>query len=286
VVRRRLDHELVRRGLAESGAQARSLVEAGAVLVSGAPADKPGRLVGEGEPVVVVSPPPFVSRGGEKLDAALDAFAVAVDGRRALDAGASTGGFTDCLLQRGARTVVAVDVGHGQLHPRLRHDPRVSVVERTNVRSLRAPSVGGPFDVVSADLSFISVAAVAPVLAGELSRPGADVVVLVKPQFEAGREAVRRGRGVVRDPAVRRAALESAASALARAGATIMGAMASPILGPAGNAEFFLHARAHGSGGPGPSELAAMLDAALSCAPDAGPARPAPAEPASGDVSG
>jgi 23S rRNA (cytidine1920-2'-O)/16S rRNA (cytidine1409-2'-O)-methyltransferase len=273
VVRRRLDHELVRRGLATSGEQARSLVEDGAVLVGGAQADKPGRLVAEDEALVVRSPPRFVSRGGEKLDAALECFAVTVAGRRALDAGASTGGFTDCLLQRGARHVVAVDVGHGQLHPRLRQDPRVSVFERTNVRTLDVGTVGGPFELVTADLSFISLASVAPALAGDLAAPGADVVVLVKPQFEAGRRAVQQGRGVVRDPGVRRASLERAASALTRAEATIMGAMASPLLGPAGNAEFFLHARAHEAGPTSRPELSAMIDAAVAGAPDAEPGR-------------
>ena len=286
MVRRRLDHELVRRGLAASREQARALVEDGAVLVKGGPADKPGRLVGEDEALVVQAPPRFVSRGGEKLDAALDIFAVAVEGRRALDAGASTGGFTDCLLQRGALHVVAVDVGHGQLHPKLRQDPRVSVFERTNVRDLDAAAVGGPFDVVTADLSFISLTSVAPVLAGELAIPGGAVVVLVKPQFEAGRQAVQRGRGVVRDQAVRRAALERAASALARAGATIMGAMASPLLGPAGNAEFFLHARGHGAGGTGHAELSAMLDAAVADAPDVAPGPSTRAAPAPDPVDG
>jgi 23S rRNA (cytidine1920-2'-O)/16S rRNA (cytidine1409-2'-O)-methyltransferase len=274
VTRRRLDTELVRRGLAASRQQARALVEAGTVLVAGAPADKPGRLVSADEPVVVESTAQrFVSRGGDKLDAALDRFAVDVDGRRVLDAGASTGGFTDCLIQRGAAEVVAVDVGYGQLHPRLRADRRVTVLERTNVRHLEGAPLGAPFEVVVADLSFISLATVVPVLAGVLAAPGADLVLLVKPQFEAGREAVRRGRGVVRDPALRRQALERAASALAAAGATIMGAMASPLLGPAGNAEFFLHARAHAGetsapaalapAPPAPAALAAVLDAAV-----------------------
>ena len=245
------------------------------MLVNGAQADKPGRLVAEDEALVVQSPPRFVSRGGEKLDAALERFAVIVAGRRALDAGASTGGFTDCLLQRGAQHVVAVDVGHGQLHPRLRQDARVSVFERTNVRTVDVGTVGGPFEVVTADLSFIALASVAPVLAGNMATPGADVVVLVKPQFEAGRQAVQRGRGVVRDPGVRRASLEQAASALTRAEATIMGAMASPLLGPAGNAEFFLHARAHEAGTTTRPELSAMIDAAVADAPD-GQRGPAP----------
>jgi 23S rRNA (cytidine1920-2'-O)/16S rRNA (cytidine1409-2'-O)-methyltransferase len=250
-------------------------VERGAVLVGGSLADKPARLVAESEPVVVIDETSrrFVSRGGEKLDAALARFAVTVDGRRCLDAGASTGGFTDCLLRRGASLVVAVDVGHGQLHPELRRDPRVNLLERTNVRSLQPDTVpGGPFDVVVADLSFISLVTVAPVLAGDLPAPGADVVLLVKPQFEAGRIEVSRGKGVIRDSGVRRAALESVASAFASQGATIMGAMASPLLGPAGNAEFLLHARAHQaprstSVGTSPP-LAAALDAAVDAAPD------------------
>ena len=274
-MRRRLDTELVRRGLAASRESARRLVERGAVLVGGALADKPARLVAESEPVVVIDPDgrAFVSRGGEKLAAALDRFMIAVSGRRCLDAGASTGGFTDCLLGRGASTVVAVDVGYGQLDAGLRRDPRVLVLERTNVRALRPAAVGGdPFDVLVADLSFISLVTVAPVLAGDLATPGADIVVLVKPQFEAGRTEVSRGKGVIRHPEVRRAALERVASAFASQGATIMGAMASPLLGPAGNAEFLLHARAHATSGGSfaPSlEWADMLDAAVDQAPDA-----------------
>lgn len=270
MVRRRLDSELVRRRLAQSRRHARSLVEAGAVLVSGATADKPERLVASGEPVVVRGPGPrFVSRGGEKLDAALSGFGVDPAGRRVLDAGASTGGFTDCLLQHGAAAVVAVDVGYGQLAASLRADPRVTAVERTNIRHLQASTVGGPFGLVVGDLSFISLATVAPVLAGDLALSGADLVLLVKPQFEAGREAARRGGGVVRDPVVRRQALGRAAGALLDAGASIMGAMASPLLGPAGNAEFFLWARAHDPAGTAAAELEAMLGAAVSRAPGA-----------------
>ncbi len=246
------------------------------MLVGGSLADKTARLVSESEPVVVRDPAArrFVSRGGDKLDAALDRFGVAPAGRRCLDAGASTGGFTDCLLRRGASLVVAVDVGHGQLDASLRGDPRVHVLERTNIRSLDLASVGGaPFDLVVADLSFISLATVAPVLAGELAVPGADVVVLVKPQFEAGRVEASRGKGVIRLPEVRRAALDRVASAFASQGATIMGAMASPLLGPAGNAEFLLHARAHAEPGDlaprSGQALAALLDAAVGSAPDA-----------------
>jgi 23S rRNA (cytidine1920-2'-O)/16S rRNA (cytidine1409-2'-O)-methyltransferase len=270
VIRRRLDTELVRRGLAESRQQARALVEEGAVLVAGAPAEKPGRLVGAGEPVVVHGlGARFVSRGGEKLDAALTSFEISLAGKRVLDAGASTGGFTDCLLQHGAAAVVAVDVGYGQLHPRLRADERVTVLERVNLRHLEAASVGRPFDMVVADLSFISLTTVVPLLAGELAAPGADLILLVKPQFEAGRQAVHRGRGVVRDPSLRRGALQGVASALAESGASIMGAMASPLLGPAGNAEFFLHARAQrtSEGALYGAELDAALDAALAEAP-------------------
>jgi 23S rRNA (cytidine1920-2'-O)/16S rRNA (cytidine1409-2'-O)-methyltransferase len=272
----------VRRGLAGSRESARALVESGAVLVGGAPAGKPARLVAESEPVVVVGRATrFVSRGGDKLDAALDRFAVEVSDRRCLDAGTSTGGFTDCLLRRGAASVLAVDVGYGQLDPRLRRDPRVTVRERTNVRALTSDDLpAGPVDLVVADLSFISLTTVAPILAGPLAGPGADIVVLVKPQFEAGRAEVGRGRGVIRDPAVRRRALGSVASALASQGATIMGAMASPLLGPAGNAEFLVHARAHAAPEAGftfdvggaitvDASVAAMLDAAVADAPDA-----------------
>jgi 23S rRNA (cytidine1920-2'-O)/16S rRNA (cytidine1409-2'-O)-methyltransferase len=272
-VRRRLDTELVRRGLAPSRQSARGLVEAGAVLVGGALADKPARLVAESEPVVVIDPTArrFVSRGGEKLEAALVRFGLDVSDRRCLDAGASTGGFTDCLLRRGASTVVAVDVGHGQLDPSLRQDPRVQVLERTNIKALHLDQVGGdPFLVLVADLSFISLVTVAPVLAGNLAAPGADIVALVKPQFEAGRTEVSRGKGVIRDSGVRRAALERVASAFASQGATIMGAMASPLLGPAGNAEFLVHARAHAPDGApsAPNAVAALLDAAVAEAPD------------------
>jgi 23S rRNA (cytidine1920-2'-O)/16S rRNA (cytidine1409-2'-O)-methyltransferase len=246
------------------------------VLVAGAPADKASRLVADADPLRVTGGARrFVSRGGDKLDAALGGFAIDVGGRRALDAGASTGGFTDCLLQRGAATVVAVDVGYGQLDPRLRSDERVRVVERTNIRFATAAELGGPFEVVVADLSFISLAGVVPLLAGELAGRGADLVLLVKPQFEAGRQAVRRSRGVVRDPEIRAQALVGVCSALGAAGASIMGVMASPVLGPAGNAEFLVHARAHAPASPGSpalsgDALAAAIDAAVASAPDAG----------------
>ncbi len=259
--------------MAPSREQARRLIETGAVLVSGTLADKPGRLVDEAEPVLVQRHTnPFASRGGEKLDAALHRFDIAVTGRRCLDAGASTGGFTDCLLRRGAAHVVAVDVGYGQLLPRLRSSDQVTVLERTNIRHLGLDDVGGePFDVVVADLSFISLATVMPDLVA-LSAPGAAIVALVKPQFEAGRQQTSRGRGVIRDPVVRREALERVASALVAVGATIMGAMASPLLGPAGNAEFLLYGRVHQQAGrshSAPSIPNAMLDTAVADAPDA-----------------
>jgi 23S rRNA (cytidine1920-2'-O)/16S rRNA (cytidine1409-2'-O)-methyltransferase len=213
------------------------------VTVDGAPALKASRLVAPHEAVAVGGDAPrFVSRGGDKLQAAFERFGVPVAGRRALDAGASTGGFTDCLLQHGADRVVAVDVGYGQLHERLRHDRRVESHERTNVRGLQPGDLGDPFDLVVADLSFISLRAVLARLVA-LARPGADLVVLVKPQFEAGREEASRGRGVIRDPAVWRRVLDEVMTALHATGAAIMGAMVSPLTGADGNVEFLVHAR-------------------------------------------
>jgi 23S rRNA (cytidine1920-2'-O)/16S rRNA (cytidine1409-2'-O)-methyltransferase len=241
--RRRLDAELVRRGLAASRERAQADIAAGRVLVGGAPAGKAARLVAAADAVEVIGPPPrFVSRGGEKLDAALDQFAIAVRGRRALDAGASTGGFTDCLLQRGAASVVAVDVGYGQLHERLRADHRVEVRERTNVRSLHPDDITGPVPLVVADLSFISLRTVADALLG-CTAPAGDLVLLVKPQFEAGRQETSRGRGVIRDPEVHQRVLAEVVNALFERGAVIMGTMPSPITGADGNVEFLLHAR-------------------------------------------
>jgi len=216
------------------------------VTVGGALATKPARLVAAGEPVELLGDPPrFVSRGGEKLDAALEAFTVEVDGVRALDAGSSTGGFTDCLLQRGAAAVVAVDVGRGQLHPRLRSDPRVTVRERTDIRALAVEDIGGPVDLLVGDLSFISLRTVLPALLA-LVCPGGDLVLLVKPQFEAGRAEASRGKGVIRDPEVRAAALADVRDALESHGGVIMGEMTSPLRGGSGNVEFLLHGRAPG----------------------------------------
>ena len=239
--RRRLDAELVRRGLVGSRTEAQQAVEAGLVTVDGAPALKSARQVDPGEAVTLLAPPrAHVSRGGEKLAHALDEFRIDVEGRRCLDAGASTGGFTDCLLQRGAARVVAVDVGYGQLHDRLRRDERVVVLERTNVRELTAEDLPDPpAGLLVADLSFISLAGLLPALRG-LVASHAEAVVLVKPQFEAGRNQVGRG-GVVRDPEVWHACLRRVADAGARVGWQVRGATASPLLGPAGNVEFLLH---------------------------------------------
>jgi 23S rRNA (cytidine1920-2'-O)/16S rRNA (cytidine1409-2'-O)-methyltransferase len=234
--------ELVRRGLAASRERAQDEIAAGRVRVGGAIADKPARLVAPAEPVEVTGPPPrFVSRGGEKLDAALDRFSIDVTGRAALDAGASTGGFTDCLLQRGAASVVAVDVGHGQLDARLRRDPRVTVMERTNVRDLSPATLGrAPFDVVTADLAFVSLRTVAPALAALTAADG-DLVVLVKPQFEAGRVDASRGKGVIRDPNIWEAAVLGVRDAFAACRTAMMGLVVSPLLGAEGNVEFLAH---------------------------------------------
>jgi 23S rRNA (cytidine1920-2'-O)/16S rRNA (cytidine1409-2'-O)-methyltransferase len=242
VARRRLDAELVRRGLAASRTEAQAAVRAGKVTVHGHPAEKPSTLVDAADPVELLAPPRrFVSRAGDKLDAALDRFRVDPAGRDCLDAGASTGGFTDCLLSRGARHVVAVDVGYGQLAWSLRTDGRVTVLERTNVRELTSAHLPYAPDLVVADLSFISLRLAVPALAA-VAADGADLLLLVKPQFEAGPDYVGRG-GVVRDEEVWRRAIEGVASALADAGAGALGVMASPLPGPAGNVEFPLHGR-------------------------------------------
>lgn len=197
------------------------------------------------------------------MDAALEHFGLDVTGKDALDAGASTGGFTDCLLQRGAAKVVAVDVGHGQLLQRIRSDPRVEVMERANVRYLLPDDVGGRrFDVVVADLSFISLMMVASSLLG-LAKPAADLVVLVKPQFEAGRAVVSKGKGVVRDPKVWASVLCDVAGAFEASGAEVAGGMASPLLGAEGNVEFFLHLRT----GTGQAGRPSLNSIAMSAAP-------------------
>ncbi|MDQ6796914.1 MAG: TlyA family RNA methyltransferase [Actinomycetota bacterium] len=240
----------MRRGLLASRERAHVEIAAGRVTVGGAPATKASRLVAPGEAVALDGPPaPYVSRGGEKLAAALDEFAVPVAGAAILDAGASTGGFTDCLLQRGAAHVVAVDVGRGQLHQRLRTDARVTVVERCNIRHLDLSAldrVGRPFSVVVADLSFISLTTVASALVG-LTAPDSRLVVLIKPQFEAGRAEASRGRGVIADPEVWRRVLVEVIGAFDAAGAAMMGLMVSPIRGARGNVEFLAHLVVTGS---------------------------------------
>ena len=247
--RRRLDAELVRRGLVASRADATEAVGEQRVLVNGAIADKAARLVAAGDALVVTGPPPrFVGRGGEKLEAALAHFGIDVTGRRVLDVGASTGGFTDCLLTRGADHVVALDVGHGQLHPRIRDDDRVTVLERTNIRDSTPASIGGLVEAIVVDVSFISLRTIAPVLV-TLCQPGSPMVLLVKPQFEAGRAEVDRGRGVIVDAAIHERVREEVGAALATAGCTIGGWMDSPILGGRGNKEFLVHAVTAAGGG-------------------------------------
>ncbi len=242
--RRRLDAELVRRELADSRARAQQLIGDHRVTVNGAVATKASRQVSSADAVLVAGPPPrFVGRGAEKLDHALDAFGIDVTGMRALDAGASTGGFTDCLLQRGARAVVAVDVGHGQLHERLRGDPRVVNLERTNVRNLDPGLVGEPVDIVVGDLSFISLRLVIRPLVA-VCKPGAPMVLLVKPQFEAGRTEVGRGRGVITDASIHDRVRTEIAEALVAAGCEVVDWTTSPITGADGNREFLVHATA------------------------------------------
>jgi 23S rRNA (cytidine1920-2'-O)/16S rRNA (cytidine1409-2'-O)-methyltransferase len=253
----RLDRELVRRGLAPSPEAAAEAVAAGRVLVSGAPATKPSRMVARAEPILLVSPGRrWASRGGDKLDPVLDRLGIEVAGRRCLDAGASTGGFTHVLLERGAARVVAADVGHGLLDARLRGDPRVEVHDGCNVRFLDPDAIGGQVDLTLADLSFISLRWVLPALAGA-TKPDGELLLLVKPQFEAGREAVAKG-GVVRDPREWAAAVRSVAAAAAELGLGAAGVCPSPLPGPSGNVELFLHLRA----GAGALDEAA-LDAAV-----------------------
>jgi 23S rRNA (cytidine1920-2'-O)/16S rRNA (cytidine1409-2'-O)-methyltransferase len=243
--RARLDAELVRRKLARSREQAAALVAAGRVQVRGTVAQKVATMIDPADPVLVTGDDPtdeYVSRGSHKLAGALRAFTgLAVRGRRCLDAGASTGGFTDVLLRAGAREVVAVDVGYGQLAWPIRTDDRVVVLERTNVRTLTPAAIGGPVDVTVADLSFISLRLVLPALAA-CTAPDGDLALMVKPQFEVGRERVGAG-GVVQDPHVRAAAVLEVAAAAAEIGLGVRGVTASPLPGPSGNVEFFLWLR-------------------------------------------
>jgi len=253
-LRKRVDVLLVERGLAESRAQAQALVLAGRVPGFA----KPGTAVDEATELAVTAPPRFVSRGGEKLAHALDVLGVDPAGRDCLDVGASTGGFTDVLLQRGAGRVIALDVGYGQLHERLRADPRVTVLERTNARALEEL----PFapQLVTCDVSFISVRlALPPAL--RLAAPGWEALVLVKPQFEAGREEVRKG-GVVRDPAVHRRVIREITEAGLAWEAEPAGVVDSGLPGPKGNREFFLHL-VHRGRPARPDELETWIDRAV-----------------------
>jgi 23S rRNA (cytidine1920-2'-O)/16S rRNA (cytidine1409-2'-O)-methyltransferase len=234
-VKKRLDVLLVGRGLAESRNQAQRLIRAGLVRVAGQVSDKPGtRMVTDAE-ITLQARPRFVGRGGEKLEAALVRFELDVAGVVAADVGASTGGFTDCLLQHGARRVYAIDVGYGQLAWRLRNDPRVVVMERTNARYLE--SLPEQADLVTADVSFISLRLILSTAVRWLSPSGGGVIALIKPQFEAGRREVGKG-GVVRDPAVHRRVLEQMLGTAAELGLALRGLMVSPLRGPAGNVEF------------------------------------------------
>lgn len=233
----RLDTLLRQRGLAESPQKAQALILAGQVLVEDQVVDKPGRRIPDGARLILRERLKYVSRGGLKLEHALERFGVDVSGKIAADVGASTGGFTDCLLQRGARRVYAIDVGYGQLAWQLRQDPRVVVCERTNIRHLR--EVSEAVDLATIDVSFISLALVWPHVAN-LLQPRGEILALIKPQFEAGREQVAKG-GVVKDPGVHRQVLENVVSRALEEGLRLQGLTPSPLKGPAGNVEFFAY---------------------------------------------
>ena len=236
--RRRLDLTLVERGLAESRSFAQALVMAGRVRVGGSVVDKAGAQVDEGATIEVAGSPRYVSRGGEKLENAFRAFAISVDGERCLDVGASTGGFTDCLLAHGATAVIALDVGRHQLHERLRGDPRVTVMERVNARSLTAAALPFAPDFLTVDVSFISLRTVLPAVFACMANAWRGVL-LVKPQFEAGRGQVRRG--VVRDPAVHARAVHDVCDFVTGRALTVLGVCDSSLPGPAGNREYLVY---------------------------------------------
>lgn len=233
----RLDHTLVARGLADTRSRAKALIMAGDVLVNGQQDTRAGRNIGPNDTIALKEKPRFVSRGGEKIDHALDAFGIDVDGLVAADLGASTGGFTDALLQRGTTRVYAVDVGYGILDERMRTDPRVISMERTNARHLQElPEL---VDIVVIDVSFISLSLIFPVVA-RILKPGGECLPLIKPQFEAGKENVGK-RGVVRDPSIHEMVLRKAAGYAHDNGLAIHGLVASPLRGPNGNVEFLAH---------------------------------------------
>lgn len=232
----RLDLLLVERGLAESRAKAQALIMAGEVRVEGEVALKPAMPVDTAAGVQVEQGPRFVSRGGEKLDASLEAFGLDVRGLTCADVGASTGGFTDCLLQRGAAKIYAIDVGKGLLHWKLRNDPRIVVMEQVNARYLQ--SLPEPISLVTVDASFISLRILLPVIKKWLSSSAGHVVALIKPQFEAGRQEVSRGEGVIQDPFIHRQVLLSVLAFAQTHGFGVRGLIRSPLLGPKGNVEF------------------------------------------------
>jgi len=234
----RADVLLVTRGLAESRSQAQRLILAGQVRAGGQLVPKPAVLLSADTPLEVLRGPRFVSRGGEKLLAALEAFPVTVADKVCADVGASTGGFTDCLLQHGAAKVYAIDVGKGILHWKLRNDPRVVVMESTNARHVEA--LPEPIALATVDASFISLKVLLPVMRGWFDKEGGDVVALVKPQFEAGRKEAARGRGVIRDPAVHRRVLAEVLAFAQEHGYRVRGLKRSPVLGPKGNVEFLV----------------------------------------------
>lgn len=259
--RRRLDLLLVERGLCASRQEASRLILAGKVRTAGGRIEKPGTLLPAEALLEVMGPShSFVSRGGVKLRHALEVFRLDPRGRVCLDVGASTGGFTDCLLQAGARLVIAVDVGYGQLAARLREDPRVHLLERTNIRYLDASRLPARPDLATIDVSFISLALVLPVVAPLLDFPR-EIVALVKPQFEVGKGQVGK-RGVVRDPAQHRAVLERLARVAAELSLSVSGIAASPLLGPMGNREFLMHLTAEGI----PADVSALITGALASA--------------------
>ncbi len=242
MARIRLDQLVAERGLAPSRERARALILAGAVTVDGTPVTKAGAQVDTVATVVLARPDhPYVGRGGLKLAHGLDTFGLDVRGREALDVGASTGGFTDVLLQRGAVRVVALDVGHGQLDWRIRSDPRVVVIEHFNARRLTAADLPAPVGIAVIDVSFISLRQILPAVVGVLE-PHADVVALVKPQFEAGRDEV--AKGIIHDPAVHVRVVDEVSAAAREVGLTRVGVTSSPITGQKGNVEFLLHLRA------------------------------------------
>ncbi|PIP35544.1 MAG: TlyA family rRNA (cytidine-2'-O)-methyltransferase [Desulfobacterales bacterium CG07_land_8_20_14_0_80_52_14] len=239
MTKKRLDHLVMEQGFAESREGARRLILSGNVSANNRVADKPGSFFPENTRISLIREPAgYVSRGGDKLAGALESFSLKVSGCVCLDVGASTGGFTDCLLQHGAARIYAVDVGYGQLAWKLRNDPRIIAIERANIRYLPESAIPEPVDLVTVDASFISLKIVVPAVF-KFMRPGADVVVLVKPQFEVGKSMVGKG-GVVRDPRLHEAVLNDLTAFFSRQGLTVRAMVPSPLLGPKGNREFFM----------------------------------------------